>query len=166
MPNTNVLTGADASITLAGPQGPEGERAQQVIDAYQLTPVGRATGVQVEIASDLKPFHEIGQRYPTELRPGNVNISGSIGRAYINGALLTLLLGDAATSRPANSWVQPAFNITLLLENAAIPGNRSTVTIHQAMFQNWSFQIPEDDFVLESVRFRALFISVQDEEAA
>jgi len=165
MPNTNVLTGADASITLAGPQGAEGERAQQVIDAFGLTPVGRATNVRVEITSDIKPFHEIGQRYPTELRPGNVNITGSIGRAYLNGALLTLLLGDAATSRPAASWVQPAFNIVLLLENPAIPGNHTTPTIHEAKFQNWAFALPEDDFVLEAVNFRALFISVVDEAA-
>ncbi len=164
MPNTNVFTGADGSITLAGPQNAEGAKAQEVIDAYQLTPIGRATNVRVQVTSDIKPFHELGQRYPTELRPGNVNIQGIIGRAYINGALLKLLLGDAATSRPAGSWVQPAFNITFLLENPAFPGTRSTVTIHEAKFASWGYSIPEDDFVMEEVAFQALYISIQDEE--
>jgi hypothetical protein len=166
MPNTSVFTGADGSITLAGPQSNEGAKAQEFIDAYQLTPVGRATNVRVEVTSDIKAFHELGQRYPTELRPGNVNIKGTIGRAYINGALLKLLLGDAATSRPAGSWVQPSFNITLLLENAALPGTRNTITIHEAKFASWGYGIPEDDFIVESVAFQALYISVQDEEGS
>ncbi len=166
MPNTNVFTGADGSITLAGPQTDEGAKAQETIDAYQLTPIGRAIDVRVEVTSDIKPFHELGQRYPTELRPGNVNVRGTIGRAYINGALLKLLLGDAATSRPAGSWVQPAFNITLILENPAFPGVRNTVTIHEAKFASWEYGIPEDDFVMESVAFQALYISVQDEEGS
>ncbi len=166
MPNTNVFTGADGSITLAGPQNVEGAKAQEFIDAYQLTPIGRATDVRVEVTSDIRPFHELGQRYATELRPGNVNVQGTIGRAYINGALLKLLLGDAATSRPAGSWVQPSFNITLLLENPAFAGTRSTLTIHEAKFASWSYGIPEDDFVMEEVAFRALYVSVQDEEGS
>lgn len=164
MPNTNVFTGADGSITLAGPQTDEGAKAQEIVDAYQLTPIGRATDVRVEVSSEIKAFHELGQRYATELRPGNVNVRGTIGRAFINGALLKLLLGEAATSRPAGSWVQPAFNITLLLENAARPGTRSTLTIHEAKFSSWSYGIPEDDFVMEAAAFQALYISVQDEE--
>jgi hypothetical protein len=74
------------------------------------------------VSSELKPFHELGQRYPTELRPGNVNISGSIERAAVNGALLKLLLGDAASSRPKGTFVSPAFNLDLRLENPSRPG--------------------------------------------
>jgi hypothetical protein len=119
MANTNVFRGSDGSIVLAVEAGVEGDKAKAVIDEYSLTPVGRATNVEVMVTSDLRPFHELGQRYPTELRPGNVNVTGSIGRAYINGALLKLLLGDAATSRPAGTFVSPTFNIDLRLENPA-----------------------------------------------
>jgi hypothetical protein len=97
MPNTNVYRGSDGTITLSVEQTEEGAKAQSIIDEYELTTVGRATNVEVTVTSDLKPFHELGQRYPTELRPGNVNITGTIERAYINGALLKLLLGEAAT---------------------------------------------------------------------
>ncbi|MEW6737898.1 MAG: hypothetical protein AB1489_41860, partial [Acidobacteriota bacterium] len=119
MANTNVFRGSDGSLVLAVDTGAEGDQAQAVIDEYQLTPVGRVTNVEVRVHSDLKPFHELGQRYATELRPGNVNISGSIERAAINGALLRLLLGDAAKSRPAGTFVNPSFNLNLLLENPA-----------------------------------------------
>jgi hypothetical protein len=145
------------------PQGAEGEKAQEILDANEMISVGRVQNVKVEVQSAVKPFHEIGQRYATELRPGNVNISGSIGRAYVNGAMLKLLLGEAAESRPAVSWAQPAFNITLLLENAATPGTRNTVTLHDVKIENWIYNMPEDDFVLESVAFQALYLTVQDE---
>jgi len=158
-----VYTGADGSITLSTPEGAEGEAAQGVIDENELISVGRVQDVRVEVNSAVKAFHEIGQRYATELRPGNVTIRGSIGRAYINGAMLKLLLGEAATQRPAGSWVQPAFNITLLVQNPSAPDVRNTLTLHDVKIENWTYTIPEDDFVLESVDFQALYLSVQDE---
>ncbi len=163
MPNTSVFTGADGSITLSTPEGLEGEKAQEVLSAFDMIAVGRVRDVTVTVTSDIKTFHEIGQRYATELRPGNVEIFGTIGRAYVNGAMLKLLLGEAADGRPAASWAQPAFNITLLLENAAIPEVRNTVTLHGVKINNWNYHIPEDDFVLESVGFKALFLTVADE---
>lgn len=163
MANTRVFTGADGSITLSVPSGTEGERAQDMINAYEMISVGRAQNVTVEVSSELRVFHELGQRYATEIRPGNVNIRGTIGRAYINGAMLKLLLGEAADSRPANSWTQPAFNITLQVANPANPGVVSTVTVHDAKMSNWVYSLPEDDFVMESLTFQALYLSVQDE---
>jgi len=163
MPNTNVYTGADGSLTLSPGQGPEGERANDVISAFNILTVGRVQDVKIEVQSEVRPYHEIGQRYATELRPGNINIHGSIGRAAINGAMLRLLLGEAADGRPAGSWVQPSFNITLLAENPAIPGIRTTMTLHDVKIDNWSYHMPEDDFVMEAVNFRALYLTVQDE---
>ncbi len=163
MANMSVFTGADGSITLSTPEGLEGEKAQEVLTSYDMISVGRVQNVEVQVTSDVKPFHEIGQRYATELRPGNVNIAGTIGRAYVNGAMLKLLLGEAAASRPAASWAQPAFNITLLLENAATPGVRNSVTLHGVKVDAWEYTLPEDDFVMESVGFQALYMTVADE---
>jgi hypothetical protein len=163
MPNLNVYTGADGSLTLSPGQGPEGERAQGVIDAYNMLTVGRVQNVKLEVHSEVRPFHEIGQRYATELRSGNVSVTGTIGRAYINGAMLRLMLGEASDSRPGASWVQPSFNITLLAENPAAPGLRNTLTLHDVKVDGWSYQMPEDDFILESVSFQALYLTVQDE---
>ena len=163
MPNTNVFTGMDGAISVAVESGPEGDAAKAVADVYGLAPVGRASGVSVEVVSDMRPFHELGQRYATELRPGNVNIRGSIQRAHVNGALLKLMLGDGAgTSRPGTAFLSPSFNLSLRLENTAKPGNSSTVTVHGVKLDSWSFSIPEDDFVLERATFKALWISVED----
>jgi hypothetical protein len=163
MPNTHVFTGMDAAISVAVESGVEGDAAKAVGDLYGLTPIGRATGVTIQVDSALRPFHEIGQRYATELRPGNVEVRGTIARAHINGALLRLMLGDgAAGSRPAGAFVGPSFNLSIRMENPATPGNFSTVTVHGVKLDGWSFQLPEDTFVLEDVTFRALWISVED----
>jgi hypothetical protein len=161
-----VFTGLDGAISVAVESGVEGEAAKAVNDTYGLTPVGRATGVSVEVTSDIRPFHEMGQRYATELRSGNVWIKGTIGRAHVNGALLKLMLGDGASgSRPAGSFVSPTFNLSLRMENSAFPGNVSTVTVHGVKLDEWSFTMPEDDFVMEQVGFKALWIGVEDAEA-
>ena len=164
MPNSHVFTGLDGAITVAVEVGVEGDAAKTVNDTYGLTPIGRATGVDVAVTSDIRPFHEMGQRYATELRSGNVNISGTIGRAHVNGALLKLMLGDgAAGTRPGASFVSPTFNLSLRMENTAFPGNASTVTVHGVKLDRWSFTMPEDDFVMEQVGFQALWIGVEDE---
>lgn len=163
MANASVFTGADGSISLSASQGTEGGKAQDALDTYQLISVGRVQDVRVEVTSAVKAFHEVGQRYPAELRPGNISITGTIGRAFINGALLRLLLGEAADSRPAASWAQPSFNITLLLSNAATPNVKSTLTLHDVKLDGWVYHVPEDDFVLESASFQALYLTVQDE---
>lgn len=169
MPNTNVYTGMDGAITVAvdDAESVEGQAASAVADAFELAPIGRASDVTVRVTSAMRPFHEIGQRYATELRPGNVNVEGTIGRAHVNGALLRLMLGDGASgSRPQGAFVSPTFNLSLVLENPAKPGQRSTLTVHGVKLDGWSYAMPEDDFVLEEVSFRALWIAVEDAEGA
>ncbi|MFU2487928.1 hypothetical protein [Thauera sp. WH-1] len=162
--NTRVFTGADGSILLApAGEGPEGAAAGAVIEGNDLIQVGRVTGVTVQVSSAIRPFHEIGQRYASELRSGNVSVRGHIDRAWLNGALLRLLLGEASEQRPRSSWSQPAFNITLMAENAANPGTKSIVTLHEVKLEQWNLTMPEDDFVMEGADFQALYVTVRDE---
>ena len=166
MPNSHVFTGLDGAITLAVESGVEGDAAKAVNETYGLTPIGRAIGVSVDVNSDIRPFHEMGQRYATELRSGNVNIRGKIGRAHVNGALLRLMLGEGASgSRPGGSFVSPTFNLSLRMENSAFPGNASTVSVHGVKLDAWAFTMPEDEFVMEEVGFQALWVGVEDAAA-
>ena len=85
MANTNVFRGSDASLTLAPTDAdmPEGAVAQEVIEFYQLSPVGRATGVEVYVQTELEEYHEIGKRHPAQLRPGNNHVSGTL-QSHLN----------------------------------------------------------------------------------
>jgi hypothetical protein len=159
--NTDVFTGADGALLLSSPDGAEGEAAQAIIDANELVTVGRVQDVRIEVHSEIRAFHEIGQRYASQLRPGNVSISGTIGRAFVNGAMLGLLLGEAAQGRPGGNWVQPAFNMTVRVANPTTNAV-NTLTLHDVKLSNWVYQLPEDDFVLENASFQALYITTED----
>ncbi|HEY0017454.1 MAG TPA: hypothetical protein VGC13_14175 [Longimicrobium sp.] len=165
MPNTNVFRGTDATLTLAVEATPEGQAAEEIINFFQLSPVGRASNVEVFVRTDLETFHEIGRRHPVSLRPGNIYVSGKVDRAYINGALLRLLLGKGALpAREAEPYAQPSFNLMLDVKDPAVPGTSSTLTVHGVKFENWAYSLPEADFVMESVTFKGLFITVDDVE--
>jgi hypothetical protein len=164
--NTSVFTGADAVLALAidDPSSVEGTEAQTVIEGFELGAVGRATDVEVYVTTDLRSFHEIGKRLPTQLHQGNINISGKIGRAYINGGLLSLLLGKYADPNSGGSdpLPQPSFNLVMAGLNPAFPNNTSVVTVRGVKLENWAFAMPEDDFIMESVSFKGMAITVVD----
>lgn len=169
MPNVNVFTGADASLVLAVDDNSsvEGKLADGLITEYDFSSVvGRLQNVRVRVENDLRPYHELGNRFASELRSGNINVFGSIERAHINGALLRLLLGDASKSPPPSGAIaQPSFNIVINLSNPALPSNSSTLTIFGVKFESWAFTLPEDEFVMESVNFKALRISSSETSA-
>lgn len=166
MANVNVFRGSDAMLVLAVDDNAtvEGGLADGLIGEYELSSiVGRLQNVKVAIANEVKPYHEIGKRFPTELRPGNINVSGFAERAHINGALVRLLLGDGATSPPpTGAMAQPTFNMVINLKNPALPNNSSKITLFGVKFDGWNFNLPEDDFVMESVTFKAMRISSEE----
>lgn len=166
MPNTNVFRGSDATLVLAvdDSSSVEGGLADALITEYDFSNmVGRLTNVQIRLENDVKPYHEIGKRFATELRPGNLNVYGSAERAHINGALLRLLLGDGAQSPPpAQSMPQPVFNMVVNLKNPAVPTVTTKVIVFGVKFESWDFTLPEDDFVMESITFRAMRVSAEE----
>lgn len=163
---TTIYRGSDGTISLAVEAGPEGDKAKGINDTYSLTPIGKVTGVTVRVTNDVEAFHELGQRFATELRPGNINVYGTIERAYINGALLKLMLGDAADTRPAGTFVSPSFNLSVRLENPSLPGVTSTLSVMGVKVEEWVYNLPEDNFAMEKVSFRALWVKVEDKAAA
>jgi len=166
MPNVNVFRGSEASLVLAvdDKSTEEGKLADTLIGQYDLSNVvGRLQQVQVKVDNDVRPYHEIGRRYATELRSGNINVSGMAERAHINGALLKLMLGGGATSPPpADGIVQPTFNMVINLKSSASPKNTSKLILFGVKFDSWAFALPEDDFVMESVTFKALRIGSEE----
>jgi hypothetical protein len=166
MPNTNVFRGSDATLVLAVDDNAtvEGGLADALINEYELSNiVGRLRNVTIRVENELMPFHEIGKRFATELRPGNINIYGTAERAHVNGAMIKLLLGEGAKSPPPQGSIpQPAFNLVLNIKNPALPDSSSTLTLFGVKFEQWSFSLPEDDFVMESVSFRAIRMSAEE----
>jgi hypothetical protein len=166
MANTNVFTGGDGTLTLAPLDTPPGQDAESIIARYEIEQaVGRVTGVRVAVETDLKEFFEIGFRHVTSLHEGDIHIRGEIDRAYINGALLGLLLGRKGFLETAQSQrtFQPEFNLTMDLDDPATV-ERARLSINGIKFKNWTFSMPEDEIVMEQVSFIAKSIDILDIE--
>jgi hypothetical protein len=172
MPMQNVFTGKTAKITLNnGAASPERDAAGQVLKPYLGTAppvvVGRATGVHVAVTTNLEEFHEIGRRHAVVLHPGDISITGSLDRAYVSGALITLLLGKGAAGQggAAEPFPQPAFDMTIAMNDPAVPAATAEIVLTDVKFHNWAFRMPEDEFVMENVTFRALRLDIVDTPA-
>jgi hypothetical protein len=162
MPNTNVFTGADGSLLVATIDGTAGADGTAIMEHFQITQaVGRVTGVRVNVDTDLREFFEIGFRHVTSLHEGDIHISGSVDRAYINGALLALLMGRKAYDASAVRMFQPELNMAIELNDPA-DGRREVLSILGVKFQNWSVAVPEDDIVMENATFRARSIRINE----
>jgi hypothetical protein len=163
---TNVYTGSSGSLTLANENNADGDDAKAILDAYETQTLGRVTDVQIVVRTRLDEYHEIGRRHASSLHPGDVSITGTVRRAYVNGALLFLLLGrGAGASSPAEPYPHPTFNLAVALADPAAPGNTLTLELKGVKFQEWAYGLPEEDFVMENLSFKALAISVVDKEA-
>ncbi|MFM2119590.1 MAG: hypothetical protein RL722_1058 [Pseudomonadota bacterium] len=165
MPN-DVLRAIDAVLVLGvgDTASPEGQAADALVSQYDLSNVvGRLTNVSIAITSDVQPFYEIGNRYPTHLRPGIVRVKGSADRAHVNGALLRLLLGEGASSPPSGpAFVQPSFNLISTLRDPNHPTQSTKVTLFGVKFDSWTYAIPSDNFVMEGVTFQALRVAYEE----
>ncbi len=163
---SDVLRAIDATLVLGveDSSAPEGAAADALVTEYDLSNiVGRLTNVSVHVSSDVRPFYEIGRRYPTHLRPGRVEVSGSAERAHINGALLRLLLGDGAISPPSGpAFVQPSFNLISTVNDPARPDQFTKVTAFGVKFDSWTYTIPSDEFVMEAVTFQAMRVAYEE----
>jgi hypothetical protein len=165
MPN-DVFRATDAVLVLGveDTSTPEGEVAEALVSEYDLSNVvGRLTNVSISVSSNVRPFFEIGRRYPTHLRPGIVQVSGTAERGHVNGALLRLLLGEGAVSPPSSpNFVQPSFNIISTLRDPARPTQHSRITLFGVRFDSWNYAIPSDSFVMEKVTFQALRVAFEE----
>ena len=165
MPLVEVFTGAHGTISLAV-AGSDEQKADfnAITGAYGETvfnPLGRVVDVEVCVQTELQEYFSIGSRSNPQLLPGNVHISGKIGRAYINGSLFTLLL-DRASKGNALATIQPQFVLNLVLNDKNLPGDTLRVNIFGVKLENWAIKVPQDTFVMEQVTFKGKNIGVAD----
>lgn len=168
--NTHTFHGVDGILTIAdSPDSPlDNGSPIETYFAEQNGVVGRVTNVAVAVHMEVKPFHEIGARIPKELRAGNISVTGTVQRAFVNGAMLRMLLGNYADNTEANAFAMPLFNMILSMNNLRGEEGQgsSKLTVFNVLFDSWQFNVPEDDFVLERLSFQARRVTVQDMELA
>jgi len=154
-----IYTGAHGTVSLAV-EGSDAQKADfgAITAAYGDTtfnPLGRVEDVEICIQNELQEFYELGNREVSLVAPGNVHISGKIGRAYMNGSLLFLLLGRGGKT-DSKPTLQPRFTLNLILQNPADPKDQLRINVFGVKFENWALQIPQSAFVMEHLTFKAI----------
>ncbi|MCI0486806.1 MAG: hypothetical protein L0229_09420 [Blastocatellia bacterium] len=164
--NTNTFYGTDGILTLSDPDGLDADAFTGYFGESGI--VGRVTNVALLVAVEIKAFHELGSHAAKELRAGNISIAGTVERAFINGAMLKLMLGQYAQAEESAVFKMPSFNMKVSLDNLKPEGDEgnSILTIYGVMFDTWQFNLPEDDFVLEKLSFKARRIATEDTEVS
>jgi hypothetical protein len=162
--NTTTYFGTDGTLVISDPHDLDADAFTTLLP--QDGQVARVTNVTLALTMDIKPFHEMGARYPSELRAGNITISGRVERAYINGALLRLMVGQYALEPESAGLPIPNFTMKVAVDNLAPAGEEgnSVLTVYGVMFDSWQVDLPEDDFMLEQLTFKAQRIQVEDRE--
>ncbi len=165
MPNVRVFRGTDARLFLTTYRdGPWQEAAQTdpILEEYNyhsgVTEVGRLHRVSISVTNTVKPYYANGNRLASLLRPGLIGVEGLVERAYINGALLRLLMGNyanAGTGDVPYQQYQPAFYMRVFLDRPAGDG-RNTLFVTGVKLEGWTLNIPDDDFIMEAVAFKAI----------
>jgi hypothetical protein len=162
--NSHTFFGTDGSLVVSDQNGLDAGIFTNYFGENGV--VGMVSGVTVLVTTEIKAHYVVGSRAPKELRSGNIAISGSVDRAYINGAMLKLMLGKYAESEEAAGFVIPSFNMKLILDNLMPPGDpgNSIMNLFGVMFDSWQVALPEDDFMLEHLSFKARRVAITDNE--
>jgi hypothetical protein len=160
--NTSTIFGTDGSLTLSDATELDADTFGEYFG--ESGAVARVVNVALQVTTRIHPFYEMGSRLPTELRTGNISIGGSVERAYVNGGLLRMMLGQYAVAEEAAGLRVPTFNMKLILDNLRPPGDdgNSLLTVYGVTFDSWQWNLPESDFALERLSFRARRLAVTD----
>src|SRR5262245_2421767 len=121
MNNSNTYFGTDGTIALSLDDASDFPGFTDYLGEDGA--VGRVKDVKIYATTVIKPFHELGSRSAKELRAGNISIGGSIERAYINGALIKVMLSQYAENEETAGFKIPVFNIKVILDNLKPPGD-------------------------------------------
>ncbi len=104
--------------------------------------VACVSSFSVEEAPNIDPVYEMGSRNVQEFKKGNNEITGSFDKLYVN----TDYLDDIDTDTV----------VTYKFEGVVSTSAGSvTITMSEVTLTSWSWELPADDWVTESVDFQA-----------
>lgn len=110
------------------------------------TTLAFVSSFSVEEAPNLDPVYEMGSRTPTDWKKGNKEITGSFDKMYWNADWLDDIDTDSVPTYKFEGIVHT--------DTGAL-----TITLSEVTLSGWSLDMPEDDFITESIDFSASNLS-------
>jgi len=119
--------------------------ATDISDTGTWIEIGCAESVSVDINTNVELYYCIGDRDPYAVVPGNLEITGSMSRVWINCYYLNLLIDDDL----------PTFQLIFMAKNVA---TAPWLYLYDCYFETGTIDIPQDGILMEDYDFRATSI--------
>ncbi len=105
--------------------------------------VACVTSFSVENAPNIDPVYEMGSRDVQEFHKGNNEITGSFDKVYADTSYVDDINSDTMSTYTFEGIVSTSVGGTI------------TITLSEVTLTSWSWDLPADDWVTESVDFQA-----------
>jgi len=112
--------------------------------------VARATGLTIEVSQGLEPVYVIGRREPYIIKEGSRSFTGTIDKMFLDDTLFSRLYLDKDTQDEI--WISGVVSDGVTTR---------TIIARGVKFDTWSWELPQDDFVVESVDFTATGVTYE-----
>ena len=124
----------------------KGWGAKLFIPGIGTEAIGKAESVTAEIALGTESYYELGSAKPAEIVAGNIEITATITRAWIDTKLLQLITGAPVLSE---------FDVKVTIE-----GTTNELTLTGCKGETVSFDIPQDGYLTHDLDIRAKDFSI------
>jgi len=108
----------------------KGWQAKILVDG---TEVGRAESCTIDISAGTEAYWEMGQATPVDVVAGNVEITGTITKAWVDNQLLNLIKDAPVLSE---------FDLVCSIVNTP-----RSITVYKCKPEASALDIPQDDFL-------------------
>ncbi len=109
--------------------------------------VACVTSFSLEEAPGIDPVYEMGSRDVQEFHKGNREITGSFDKLYVDKTYVDDIDTDTITT------------YTFEGEVSTDAGGTITITLSEVTLTSWSWDLPPEDWVTESIDFQAKSLS-------
>ncbi|MCL0034352.1 DUF2460 domain-containing protein [Dehalococcoidia bacterium] len=146
-----TINTATGEITFSTPPG--SGVAVTINYAYEMV-VGRCQGVNFDVDYGMEPVRAIGRRTPLLIKEGPIEITGTIDKLFVDNAMLRRV----EPARDTDGHPTEQFAFILDIEVTTSGGAKKHATLSGVKFESYSREMPQDDFVTESIDFQAIDI--------
>ena len=118
------------------------------VSYYTYQVIGYVQSIGINHGNNVDPVHELGNRGPVELKEGNIDISLSLERCFINLGLISMVVHEISALR---GWLSAEeFDIDLFPKGTT--GGNPLLTV-RGKFNDYSLSMPQDGLAMDSVGF-------------
>jgi hypothetical protein len=128
--------------------------------------IGNAESVNVTVDQDLESYYGVDNVNPIKIIPGDMTITGSMKKAWMNVYYLSLLCKRSIDQRTFgfDGGIDPEFDLTFISAQPEIGYPTPVIYLYNCRFTKGHVDIPQDGWLVEDYDFTARRIGLGEAE--